>query len=99
MAMKAWPSFVGFGESSTQLLTPLMTAAPVSTAVRISTITASPYPLCPAIGNCAPFSGYWLGSVVGMPSSSTSQLSGICLPSALAEKILVAATALVAISR
>ena len=42
MAMKAWPSFVGFGESSTQLLTPLMTAAPVSTAERISTITASP---------------------------------------------------------
>ena len=37
-----WPSFVGSGTSCPQLLPSLITAAPVRTAVRISTITASP---------------------------------------------------------
>ena len=39
-----------------------------------------------------------VGSVVGTPSSSTSQVSGIDRPSFLAAKIRVAATALVATS-
>ena len=54
--------------------------------------------MCPAIGSCDPFSGKIDGSVVGTPSSSTSQVSGMGRPSFLAAKILVAATALVAMS-
>ena len=84
--------------SATQLWTPLIIAAPLRVAVSSSTSTARPYPLWPAMGNCAPFSGNSLGSVVGTPSSSTSQVSGMLRPSFLAANILVAATALVAMS-
>ena len=50
------------------------------------------------MGSCAPDAGKMVGSVVGAPSSSTSHVSGIDRPSFLAAKILVAATALVAMS-
>ena len=50
------------------------------------------------MGSCAPFSGNSVGSVVGTPSSSTSQVSGMLRPSFFAANILVAATALVAMS-
>src|ERR1700723_2648606 len=70
---------------------------PASIRDRISTDTASPYPLWPAMGiiePCIPI----LGSVVGAPSGSTAHPSGIILPALAAWMILNPATAVVAMS-
>src|SRR5580700_3246326 len=74
-------------------------APPESTAHRISTITASPYPLYPPSGIGKP-SDAILGSVVGLPSESMAQPAGMDLsPLSTALKILLSATVVVAISK
>ena len=66
-------------------------AAPVSAVTRSSTTSASIAPLVPPIGSIEPSSPA-LGSVVGLPSRSSAQPSGIDLPSLAATISLPRAT-------
>src|SRR5215831_8547953 len=81
-----------------QLGTSFNTPDPAQTAASTSTINARAYPLWAAMGSREPGDGHTLVSVVGSPSPSATQVSGMALPCALADHTLAAATELTAMS-
>ena len=79
MTMKAWPSVGLLPCSSNRLSASTLSAAPVSATQSSSTTMASSAPLVPPAASIVPDSAA-LASVVGRPSASSAQPSGIGSP-------------------
>ncbi|MOA38373.1 hypothetical protein D3C78_1600500 [compost metagenome] len=89
--MKAWPNRGWLPSSSKKVSASAPKWAPVSVVTSNSTINASIAPLTPPMGSIEP-SMPFLGSVVGWPSASSAQPSGMLSPFLAATMSLPRAT-------